>query len=100
MWNRWLLLMVVVGALVGYSLVTPSVQAQSEPFPFRVGETVTLSYAQDVSLPSFGSSIQCTVAEIRGNWVKCGPRDRIGASDRTERWVTMKYVVQISKRDD
>src|SRR5688572_13143052 len=100
MWNRWSVLMLIVGALAGYSVATPSLQAQSDPSPIAVGETVTLWYGKDAAVPGFGSSFQCTVAEIRGPYVKCGPRNRLGAIDRPERWVTLKYVVQITKRED
>jgi hypothetical protein len=100
MWNRWSLLLVVVGAIAGYSVAGPAVQAQVEALPIAVGETVTLWYGKGAEVPGLGSSVQCTVAEIRGAYVKCGPRDRIGSINRTERWVTLKYVVQITKRQD
>jgi hypothetical protein len=95
----WLLL-VVIGALAGYAVASPALKAQEEPLPFAVGDTVTFYYAQHASVPSFGTSIQCTVAEIRGNYVRCGARTRIAGADRAERWLTLKYVVQITKRDD
>lgn len=101
MLNRWSLLTLLVGVLVGYTFRAPTVQAQTELLPFAVGETVTLSYGQDAAQPSFGSSIECVVAEIRGVYVKCGRRSRVGGgSDQTERWFTLKYVVQITKRQD
>jgi hypothetical protein len=101
MWNRWSLLVLGVGALTGYAVGGPSLRAQDAPLPFTVGETVTLWYSQDASIPSFGQSVQCTVAEIRGTYVKCGPRSRIGGgTDRSERWLTLKYVVQITKSGD
>ncbi|MGB2718061.1 MAG: hypothetical protein WBC51_27995 [Vicinamibacterales bacterium] len=100
MLNRWSLLMLLLGALAGYAVAGSTVQAQSDAAPFAVGDTVTLWFGKDAAPPGFGSSMQCTADEIRGSYVKCGPRNRIGASDRTERWVTLKYVVQITKRDD
>lgn len=100
MWNRWSLLLIMAGALAGYALAAPSLRAQDAPLPFTVGETVTLWYRQDASIPSFGTSVPCTVAEIRGSYVRCGARTRIGSGDRTERWLTMKYVVQVTKRED
>ena len=98
MWNRWSLLMVILGALGGYAVASPSVTAQSEALPFAVGETVTLWYREGTS--TFGASVECTVAEIRGSYVKCTARSRIAGSDRAERWLTLKYVVQITKRQD
>jgi hypothetical protein len=100
MWNRWSLLMVILGALGGYAVASPSVTAQSEALPFAVGETVTLWYGEGTSTPAIGTSVECTVAEVRGSYVKCTPRSRIAGSDRAERWLTLKYVVQITKRQD
>jgi hypothetical protein len=39
------------------------------------------------------------VTEIRGDFVKCGPRTQAAGRDRLERWVTLKYVVQITKNE-
>ena len=100
MFNRWSLLVLVVGALAGYTLGGPSVQAQTEPVPFTVGDTVTLWFREGASQPSFGSSVDCTVAEILGGYVRCGPRTRVGGgSDREERWFALKYVLQITRRE-
>src|SRR5688500_875911 len=99
--NRWSFLALVVGVLAGYSFTGSSDQAQAEPLPFAVGETVTLSFGKDATPPSVGTYVECTVAEIRGVFVRCGRRSRIGESiDRSERWFTMKYVVLVTKRDD
>jgi hypothetical protein len=101
MLNRWSLLMLTLGALVGYTFTNTSVQAQADALPFAVGETVTLWYGKDTSTPSYGTSVECAVAEIRGAYVRCGPRNRVGGgSDRGERWFTLKYVVLIAKRED
>ena len=100
MWNRWSFLILIVGVLAGYGINSPSARAQGEPLPFSVGDTVTLWYGHDASQSSIGSSVQCTVGEIRGDYVRCTPGNRIGATDRPERWVTLKYVVQVTKRND
>ena len=57
------LFLVLIG-LVGGSLVRP-VQAQPDGAPFEVGQRLTLSYVEH--------SIDCTVQEIRGTFVRCVP---------------------------
>lgn len=101
--NRWsLVLVMLAGVLAGHALPDHPVGAQTTPLPFAVGETVTLHYSEQSSQPQFGTSVECAVAEIRGEFVRCAPpRARIGdRSDPAERWLTLKYVVQISKRAD
>jgi hypothetical protein len=68
--NRWSGLMLVVGLLAGYTVAGSSAQAQTE-----------------------------SLTEIRGDFVKCDPRSRAAGGDRSERWVTLKYVVQITKNE-
>jgi hypothetical protein len=100
MLNRWSVLVLVVGALAGYTVAGSSAQAQSEPLPFAVGDTITLHYGNDADRNGIESGTECTVAEIRGMYVKCGRRSRVGGgSDRLERWLTLKYVVQITRRE-
>jgi hypothetical protein len=97
--HRWPLLLLVVSMLIGYTVGRPPAQAQTELLPFSVGDTVTLFYGQDAAQPSFGGSIDCAVAEIRGVYVRCGSRSQMGErGNQIERWLTMKYVVQITKR--
>ena len=99
MLNRWFLLTLVTGVVAGYAFSGP-VRAQSEDLPFAVGDTVTLWYGQDASLPEFDRSVECTVGEIRGVYVKCGRRTRIGGGrEPLERWFTLKYVVSITRRE-
>ena len=100
MLRRWsLLLMLVAGAVAGYAFGGRSLQAQANDLPLAVGDTVTLWYAKDGGSPASGTSVQCTVVEIRGGYVRCGPRDRLASSGRNERWLTLKYVVEITKRE-
>jgi hypothetical protein len=98
--NRWSLVVLVVGLLAGYTVAASAVQTQTEALPFGVGDTVTLGYLKDASQPSFGTSFQCAVTEIRGVYVKCGPRRLAGGlNDAAERWLSLKYVVEITKRE-
>jgi hypothetical protein len=100
MLNRWSCALLLVGAFAGYTIGGQSVEAQqTEPFPFTVGETVTLGFAQHASQPSFGTSIECRVTAIRGVYVKCGPRPLAGGLRDHERWLSMKYVVQVTKHE-
>ena len=57
------LFLVLIGLVVG-SLVRP-VQAQPDGAPFQVGQRLTLSYVE--------RSVDCTVGEIRGTFVRCVP---------------------------
>ena len=101
MLNRWSLVVLIAGVSLGHALAGPPAQAQTQLLPFAVGDTVTLWYAKDVAPPELGNSVQCAVEEIRGEYVKCGRRSRVGSgSDAPDRWLTMKYVLQINKRQD
>jgi hypothetical protein len=98
--NRWAIVMVVAGVLIGYSIRDKKVDAQERvPFPFVVGDTVTLGFAQHAAQPAFGSSIECPIAEIRGEYVRCGSRTLTGGLNPSERWISMEYVVQVIKRE-
>lgn len=101
MLNRWSFLVLLSGVLVGYAFAGSSARAQTELHPFAVGDAVTLWYAKDAAPPELGNSVQCAVEEIRGPYVKCGRRSRVGSdSDAPDRWLTLKYVVQINKRQE
>ena len=97
MLNRWSVLMVVVGLLVGYTVAGSSAQAQNQSLPFAVGETVTFM-VEEHAVPTT-NLIECPVTEIRGDFVKCGPRTQAAGRDRLERWVALKYIVQITKNE-
>ena len=97
MLNRWSLVFLVLGVLVGYAMAGAPVGAQTEALPFGVGESVTLWYAKDAAPPELGNSVHCAVEEIRGGYVKCGRRSRISGGEAPDRWLTLKYVVQINK---
>jgi hypothetical protein len=95
--NRRSGLMLVVGLLAGYTVAGSSAQAQTESLPFAVGETVMFTF--DEHATPAPNLVECPVTEIRGDFVKCGPRSRAAGRDRFERWVTLKYVVQITKNE-
>ena len=62
-----------------------------------IGETVTFML-EEHAVPAT-NLIECPVTEIRGDFVKCGPRTHAAGRDRLERWVALKYVVQITKNE-
>src|SRR4051794_2076152 len=81
--NRLSVLMLVVGGIAAYAMAGSSAAAQIAAVPFSVGDTVTLQYVKD-SFPA-GDLVECSVAEIRGMWVRCAPGSSF-RSDRDERW--------------
>ena len=52
MLNRWSVLMLLAGALAGYTVAGPALQAQAEPLPFATGDTVMLWYGHDAAQSS------------------------------------------------
>lgn len=92
MLNRSSLLMLFLGLLAGYAAAGHSVDAQVPALPFDVGDEVWLTYESD-------RSTSCTVAEIRGLYVRCEPtgRTRIGAR-QPERWQSLEFVRTIEKQ--
>jgi hypothetical protein len=87
-------LLLVLAALVGYAAASGSVQAQAEPWPFSRGEVVTLTLPGD-------RTHRCTVEEIKGTFVRCGPVEResfsIGQRERPEEWVNLAQVMWVAR---
>jgi hypothetical protein len=101
MLNRWSVLLLVIGCIAGFLGAGPAVVAQEgSGLPFVVGDTVTLGFDQDASQPSFGREITCTITEIRGVYVKCGRQSRIARGAEPERWLSMRYVVEITRKEN
>lgn len=99
MLNRWSAAVFVVGILAGYALSAPPATAQSPALPFTVGDTVTLRY--DKNAPE--SSVTCWVGVVRGDYVRCDPRDTGDASfitESRESWRSLRSVVQIIKTQE
>ena len=96
MLNRWSAALFVVGILAGYALSAPPATAQSPALPFAVGDTVTLRY--DKNAPE--SQVTCQVGVVRGDYIRCDPResaDAAFATETRESWRSLKTVVQIIK---
>ena len=56
--------LLVLAALAGYAAGGRPVQAQPQPLPFAIGETVTISLQ--------GGTHRCRIEEIRGTFARCG----------------------------
>jgi len=71
------------------------VQAQSEPWPLSRGKVVvTLTVTGD-------RTHRCTVEDIKGTFVRCGPVERepfsIGQRERPEEWVNLAQVIWVTR---
>lgn len=84
----------VVGLVAGYAVAGTSTTAQTDSLPFAIGDTVTLKYETTVS----ESYVECGVADIRGEYVRCESRGARFGSEPTENWYSLRSVAQIRKR--
>ncbi len=91
---RTFALPLIVGLAVGHGAAGTSTTAQTDPLPFAVGDTVTLKYETTVS----ESYVECGVADIRGEYVRCENRGSRFGSEPTENWYSLRSVAQIRKR--
>jgi hypothetical protein len=95
MFNRWSMLMLIVGAAIGYGVAAPPAGAQAEPVPFAVGDRVTLrleAYAEDGGSRTFS----CAVGQIQGNWVRCDSTDPFRPR-QSESWYSIKALLHVQK---
>jgi hypothetical protein len=86
-------LLVLVGMLVGYSLMTTRVSAQPAAgnwVPFTAGEIVKLT----VDFPE--GLVTCTVSQVVNGFLGCSA-DQPGR--RPDRWINMRYIKEITRRD-
>ena len=79
---RWFVsLLALAAALAGYAALRP-LDAQADPFPFAIGETVRFT------LPDNGV-LQCRIEEMRRTFVRCG-RDPLVQRDY---WINVSTVI-------
>jgi hypothetical protein len=92
MLNRWAVVFFLSGSLLGYAFAARPVSAQAEPYPFAVGDQITLTYENE-------RSYVCVVGEFHGGYLRCDPYriTSIGRGARTERWVSLERIVSIEK---
>ncbi len=100
MLNRTAALCLVCGVLVGYLLAGPSVKAQNVPVGVPVsvfgGDDVTLHFERGTFPSENVSSMRCRVSAVEGSWIRCGSGDLV---DRTQKWINLVYVVQVTKSE-
>ena len=91
--------LLALAALAGYAAGARPVQAQSQPLPFAIGETVTISVQ--------GATNRCRIEEIRGAFARCGDSSsppvggfgvRQPSSDQS--WVNLGVVEWVIKRSE
>ena len=78
-----------VAALAAYKGAGHSVAAQSQPFPFQIGEVVTVSLQGGASRP-------CRIDAIRGTFALCGDvterRSLITVGPQRDEWVNVSVI--------
>jgi hypothetical protein len=87
------LVLILIGVAVG-SLIR-SVHAQTEVVLFQVGQRLTLSYVDE-------RSIDCTLLEVRGSFVRCEqpkPIDTFNRGPYLNTWYHLATVRSVSIRD-
>jgi hypothetical protein len=96
--HRWSVpVLLVLAALAGYAVGARPVQAQAQPWPFALGESVTISLQ--------GGTHRCRIEEIRGMFARCGdpsgpPINGFGVrgqpADQSS-WVNLAVVEWVTK---
>lgn len=96
MLTRCLLALVILGVGVGYVSLGSPVNAQNSPLPFTIGETVTLRFGSGSLLHGVGEMYECSVADIRGTFVRCAARPRASvAPEPPELWFNLQSVASV-----
>jgi hypothetical protein len=91
--------LLALAALAGYAAGARPVQAQSQPLPFSVGETVTFRFADD-------GSRDCRITDIKGMFALCespsegrGPTfGRPSSPEPPEEWFNIAVVERVEGR--
>ena len=88
--------LVALAAVAGYAAGARPVQAQAEPVPFAIGETVTISLQ--------GGTHRCRIEEVRGTFARCGDPSRppvggfgVNQSPEQPSWVNLAVVEWVMK---
>jgi hypothetical protein len=87
--------LLALAAVAGYAAGARPVQAQSEPLPFKTGDTVTFRYADN-------GSRDCRITEIRSMFVLCEPPSgrqgpTFGRPEPPEEWFNIAVVERVSR---
>ena len=94
--NRWSVVLLIVGVIVGYVISGTSVKAQTDPLPFAVGETVILQYPQP-NTTDRGPWVECSVMEIRGVYVRCATGATRPGIPAVVLWRNLQSVAVVQK---
>lgn len=94
--NRWSVLLLILGVMVGYLISGTSVRAQGNPLPFAIGDTVTLRFGSPWTA-EYNNFVVCTVSDLRGMFVKCGPPDDARPQQQVESWHNLQSVAMVHK---
>jgi hypothetical protein len=89
--------LLALAVLAGYAVGALPLQAQAQPLPFAIGETVTISLQ--------GGAHRCRIEEIRGTFARCGdpsgpPIGGFGVSGpaaNQSSWVNLAVVEWVTK---
>jgi hypothetical protein len=96
--NRWSVLFLIVGALIGYVIFGTSVKAQSDPLPFSVGDEVVLGFVNPDSVYNQPEHVVCSVTAIRGTYVACRtPVNPRRPPEMAESWYNLQLVWRIQR---
>ena len=102
MLNRTAVVCLFCGLLVGYLLAGASVRAQnvapSAPVTVFGGDDVVLQFQRGAYQNENVSNVRCRVAAVEGTWIKCGDPSGFGV-DRTQKWMNLAYVTQVTKNE-
>lgn len=99
MLNRFSVVCLVVGVLLGYASAGSAVKAQSATHTmlpnvvYLPGANLSLTMEAG-ALTEHVAQINCTVGEVSGDWVRCKAADSF-QDEREQRWYDMKRVSQI-----
>ena len=96
--NRYSVAVLTLAAvLLGYFASNTSVKAQDTTLPFATGDTITLRFGSGSLVAGVGETMACTVADIRGTYVRCAtaPRRSNVAPVPPEVWLNMQSVTSV-----
>jgi hypothetical protein len=89
--------LLALAALAGYAAGERPVQAQAQPLPFAIGETVTFRYADN-------GSRDCRITEIKGMFALCESlTQRQGPTfgrPELEEWFNIAAVERVTRPRD
>jgi hypothetical protein len=87
--------LLALAALAGYAAGARPAEAQSQPWPFSIGEIVAFRYADN-------GSRECRIAEVNGMFALCVPPSErqgptIGRPEPPEEWINIAVVERVTR---